>query len=147
MGLDPGASAERGDYRAIDHRLAELLDHIEDQRGLAGPIDVQKTGERFESGVHDRAPDLRIEHAVAIIERGVDGIGGTAMLLAPNRRPREAAAGRRSSIPTSDEPSIDSNVSRASSIFGSRCAWHRRGLLRSLLQAYSVHQRSANSIP
>jgi hypothetical protein len=59
---------------------SELLDHIEDKRRLAGPIDVKKAGERFQSRVHDCAPDLRIEHAVAIIERGVDGVRRTPML-------------------------------------------------------------------
>ena len=80
MGLDCGAATDRGDHGAIYHRLAEFFDHVEDQRRLAGPIDMQEASERFEAGVHDRAPDLRVENSVAIVESGVYRIWGATML-------------------------------------------------------------------
>ncbi len=60
----------------VDDGLPELFDQIEHQGRLAGAVDVQKAGEGFQAGVHHGAPDMRGEDAVAVIQGGVDGVGG-----------------------------------------------------------------------
>ena len=70
------AFVEPGEDGAVNNGLAEFFDEVEDKGGFAGAVDMEEAGEGFEAGVHDGAPDVRGEDAVAVIEGGVDGIGG-----------------------------------------------------------------------
>ena len=69
------AFVEPGEDGAVDDGLTEFFNEIEDEGGFAGAVDVKEAGEGFEAGVHDCAPDMGGEDAVAVVERGVDGVG------------------------------------------------------------------------
>lgn len=80
--FDLGAAIEQDEDGAVDDGLAELFDEIQHQRRLAGAVDVEKSGERLEAGGEQGGPDFGVENAVAVIEHGIDRVGGAAMLAA-----------------------------------------------------------------
>ena len=70
------AFEEPGEDGAVDDGLAELFDEVEDEGGFTGTVGVKESGEGFEAGVHDGAPDVGGEDAVTVVECGVDGVIG-----------------------------------------------------------------------
>ena len=59
---------------AVHDHLPELFDQIENQAGLARPVDVDEPAIRVEPGQHQRPLDLAVENTIAIIERIVDRV-------------------------------------------------------------------------
>jgi len=80
--FDFRAAIEQDEDGAVDDGLAKFFDEIQHERGLAGAVDVEKSGKRLETRGEQRGPDFGVENAVAVIEHGIDRVGRAAMLAA-----------------------------------------------------------------
>ena len=76
----------------VNNRLAELLNEIQHQRRFARAIDMKKTRKRFQSSQPECAPNLRVEHPVAVVEQRVDIVGSALMI------PRRESPGGQQSL-------------------------------------------------